>query len=626
MTVRNFGNNVNEYYIQLTRKNFNDRAARLAEITTQKAAEDYVADVKKKMETIFAFPERTPLNPVITGKKEYDGYTMETLYYYSRPDYPVTANFFLPANFSGKLPGVLFVCGHSSNGKASDAYITCGISLVKKGFAVLVIDPVEQGERKQYTQGALCGNHNLMGKQQCLVGEWFGAWRTWDGVRGLDYLESRPEVDAERLCVTGNSGGGTLTTWIAAADPRPVAVAPSCYVTSWKHNMENELPADIEQIPPDALKYGLEMGDFLLAQAPRNILILGQKKDFFDPRGAAETYEEVKRLNGLLGGNTALHIGPDPHGYSLSNREAMYKFFTENILGKADGAEPENKIPAEEETYAVKGNVANIAGQKYLRDFTVAKLNELEAVRTAPADLAEMRDLLADLLQTGEIKAPYYRVLRARPFATEPEWKFTSRFALETEPDQVMAVLQAFNNVYNLYNFDQTKQKAILYVPDQDSLAELAPREAEIPDDTILFGLDPRGFGEMMPTGCDLPIERDFYNSYQFDYHYASAGIMFGKPILGGRVRDILCAIELLAANGYQEITLEGHGLGAVSALFAAVLTDKVSKVKLTGGIDSYADVVREEMTNFPLSCMVPNILKYTDLPQLRDLIADKLV
>ncbi|MBR2425195.1 MAG: acetylxylan esterase [Lentisphaeria bacterium] len=624
MAEKNYGNNVNEYYVQLTRKNFADRAEYLAKIQTKEAAEQYVADLKQKMAKIFAFPERTPLNPVVTGKKVYDGYTMETLYYYSRPDYPVTANFFLPANFSGKLPGVLFVCGHSDTGKAADAYITCAVSLAKKGFAVLAIDPVEQGERKQYKEGGLCANHNLMGKQQYLVGEWFGAWRTWDGVRGLDYLESRPEVDAKRLCVTGNSGGGTLTTWIAAADPRPVAVAPSCYVTSWKHNVENELPADIEQMPPDALKYGLEMGDFLLAQAPRNILILGQKKDFFDPRGAAETYEDVKRMNDLLGGNTALHIGPDPHGYSLSNREAMYKFFTENILGKADGVEPENKIPTAEETYAVKGNVSHIAGQKYLREFTVAKLEEQEAARKT-YDLAGMRKLLADVLQFGEIKVPYYRCLRARPYATEPDWKFAARFGLETEDGQVMAVLQAFNPLSDLYCFDHSKQKAVLYIPDQDSLSELLARE-ECKEDTVLFGLDIRGFGEMMPTGCDLPVERDFYNAYQFDYHYAALSIMFGKPIMGGKVRDILCAVELLAANGYQEITLEGHGLGTIPALFAAVLSDKVSKVKLTDGIDSYADIIRAEMTVFPLSCMVPDFMKYTDLPQLRALIADKLL
>lgn len=621
MNVRNYGNNVNEYYVRMAKKNFADRAERTVQITTKEQAQQYVADLKNKMAEIFAFPERTPLNPVVTGKNVYDGYTMETLYYYSRPDYPVTANFFLPAEFTGKLPGVLFVCGHSNIGKAAEAYISCAISLVKKGFAVLVIDPVEQGERKQYTSGSLCGNHNLMGKQQCLVGEWFGAWRTYDGVRGLDYLESRPEVDAERLCVTGNSGGGTLTTWIAAADPRPVAVAPSCYITSWKHNVENELPADIEQMPPDAWKYGLEMPDFLLAQAPRDILIMGQTRDFFDPRGTVESYEDVKRINDLLGGKTALHIGPDPHGYTKSNRQAMYQFFTENILGKADGVEPELTLPAQEETYAVKGSIANIPGQKYLREFTVAKLAELEAARPA-LDLEQTRKVLSDLLQIGKVEVPYFRSLRLA--VLDSLW--ITRLGLETEQDQIMSIL--YHNYGNgeFYNVNRSKQKGIIYIPERSVLHELKSRFAETTEDTALYGLDVRGFGDLMPSNCTYVDERDIYADYDFDYHYASLGIMKGEPISGARVKDVLAAVELLAANGYTEITLEGNGLGAISALFAGVLSDKVTKVKLTGSIDSYADVIRAEMTNFPLSCMVPGLMKYTDLPELRKLIANKLV
>ena len=238
------------------------------------------------------------------------------------------------------------------------------------------VDPVEQGERHQYldvpeNQTGLCGNHNLMGKHLALCGEWFGAWRTWDAVRGLDYLAGRPEVDPSRLCVTGNSGGGTLTTFVAAADPRPVAVAPSCYVTSWKHNFENELPADIEQMPPHALEWGLEMGDFLLAQAPRKILILGQKYDFFDPRGVRETFEEVERINGLCGGTTEYFIGPDEHGFFQANREAMYAFFTKHAAGMENGAEPPMTLPPMKETFAApEGNILRVPGARTLRSLT----------------------------------------------------------------------------------------------------------------------------------------------------------------------------------------------------------------------------------------------------------------
>ncbi|MBQ6247861.1 MAG: acetylxylan esterase, partial [Kiritimatiellae bacterium] len=260
-----FGNIVNEYYVDKIRAVDAARAKRLRAIRTADDARRYVAALKRKVAKIFPFPARTPLAPVVTTVHDYDGYTVENLYFYSRPNWPVTANFYLPAKRRGKVPGVLIVCGHANEGKACDTYSSAAIGLVLKGFAVLVIDPVEQGERKQYRdvdnpRGGLCANHNMMGKQLAMTGEWLGAWRTWDAVRGLDYLETRPEVDASRLMVTGNSGGGTLTTWVAAADPRPIAVAPSCYVTSWLHNIENELPADIEQMPPRILEFGMEMG------------------------------------------------------------------------------------------------------------------------------------------------------------------------------------------------------------------------------------------------------------------------------------------------------------------------------------------------------------------------------
>ena len=165
MTNSLFGNNVNEYYVALARKNFEERKKRLKAITTKEQAASYVKEIKSKIEKIFAFPQRTPLDAVVTGKNIFDNYSVENIIYYSRPSYPVTANLYLPSGVSGKVPGVLFLCGHAEEGKASVTYRSACVGLVKKGFAVLAVDPVEQGERQQYrdtpTSLGLCGNHNL---------------------------------------------------------------------------------------------------------------------------------------------------------------------------------------------------------------------------------------------------------------------------------------------------------------------------------------------------------------------------------------------------------------------------------------------------------------------------------
>jgi len=169
-------------------------------------------------------------------------------------------------------------------------------------------------------------------------------WRAWDGIRALDYLLTRKEVDKRHVGVTGNSGGGTMTTWLCGVEPRWTMVAPSCFVTTFRRNMEKELPADTEQCPPLALALGLDHNDFLAAMAPKPVMILAKERDFFDARGSEEAYARLKRLYKLLGAddNIGLFVGPTTHGYSQENREAMYQWF--NGTTKISDVSSEPKI------------------------------------------------------------------------------------------------------------------------------------------------------------------------------------------------------------------------------------------------------------------------------------------
>ena len=193
-----------------------------------------------------------------------------------------------------------------------------------------------------------------------------------------------------------------MTTFVQALDPRFTMAAPSCYVTSWKRNIENELPADIEQMPPGILGSGCEMGDLVLAYAPRPLLLLGQKNDFFDPRGIAETYEECRKVYKLLGAeeNLQLFIGPTDHGYSVENRESMYKFFdlhagigkdASEVIGEVDVSTP----PVSELCCAPGGQVVNLPGKKLVHDLVTEKLDEFAAGRKK-ADCAALKKLLTD--------------------------------------------------------------------------------------------------------------------------------------------------------------------------------------------------------------------------------------
>jgi dienelactone hydrolase len=231
--------------------------------------------------------------------------------------------------------------------------------------------------------GTGTGEHNYAGIQQVLVDERFWMWRAWDGIRALDYLMSRKEVDVRHLGVTGNSGGGTMTTWLCGVEDRWTMAAPSCFVTEFRRNMENELGADMEQCPPRTLALGLDHEDFLAALAPKPIIILAKEKDYFDARGNEAAYHRLKSLYRLLGAedNIAYFVGPTYHGYSQENREAMYRWFN-RCTGISDAkTEPKLVLEKDETLLATsRGQVAELKS-KTIYGFTQEKSRALAARR-----------------------------------------------------------------------------------------------------------------------------------------------------------------------------------------------------------------------------------------------------
>ncbi|NDD99963.1 hypothetical protein EB008_06735, partial [bacterium] len=348
---------VHDYLGRRVRESDRANIAGISKLKSKEDAQQYVLSVRKKIQTCFgSFPAKTPLNARVTGKVERDAYTIEKVLFESRPNFLVSANLYLPKGKKYPLPGVVGSCGHSLNGKAADAYQAFCQGLATMGYVVLIFDPIGQGERVQYGHVEQSkrprigvGEHLHGGNQQLLVGEFFGTWRAWDGIRALDYLLTRPEVDPNKVGVTGNSGGGTMTTWLCGVEQRWSMAAPACFVTTFRRNFENELPADSEQCPPRALALNLDHADFLAALAPKPIVILAKEKDFFDVRGSEEAYEKLKKLYSLLGApeNIKLCTGPTEHGYSIENRESMYQWF--NGITKTSDLQKEPKVVVEKD-------------------------------------------------------------------------------------------------------------------------------------------------------------------------------------------------------------------------------------------------------------------------------------
>jgi dienelactone hydrolase len=603
---------------------------KIAKLRTKRDAQKLCAASRRKLKRIFGpLPKRTPLNVRTTKVIDRDDHVIENLIFESRPGYYVTANLYLPKG-AGPFAGVLQPCGHSANGKAWPQYQALSRALARKGVVSLIFDPVSQGERSnQYGQacdGNSCREHNMAGNQMTLVGDFFGSWRLWDGIRALDVLIKRKEVDPTRVGVSGCSGGGTMTSYLTAIDPRFAFAAPQCFITDYQANAENELPADAEQMPPRMLAEGLDMADFILAYAPRPTILLTERQDMFDWRGSLRTFERLKKVYRLLGkpDDIQLYTGPGSHGYWRDAREACYGF-----VGRYAGVALSSKeAPARGEDdrtlFATRhGDVLKLPGAKRTCDFIAARADELAKHRGRIA-ATKLPALVSQTLNLPKRdKPPYFRALR--PMARPTEKSFVRGiwpFGLETEPGHggVTAVLthcSAQPKVAAPYHraAPTPPNDATVYVPHVSAHDDIHAGELPRGDrDHGVFTIEPRGIGRLTAGTCNSTT---FFEPYGADYFYASHGQMFGESYVGRRVHDVLSALDLLEASGAKRVHLYGRGMGAILAAFAGLLHPLVKRVTLRNTLRSFHELTQTDVYAWPASALPRNVLSHFDLPDV---------
>ena len=624
--LNRFPRMVQEFFVDRVRQIERNSLATKAALKTKANAEQYVREVQAKIRQCFGpQPERTPLNARVTGVVERDAYKIEKVIFESRPELFVTANLYVPKNRSFPLPGVVGTCGHSVNGKAAEAYQGFAQGLSRMGYVVLIYDPLGQGERLQHVDeqlkpkyGSSVSEHLLVGNQQYLVGEFFGAWRAWDGIRALDYLLSREEVDPQHVGITGNSGGGTMTTWLCGLEQRWTMAAPACFVTTIRRNLENELPQDTEQCPPRTLALGLDHDDFLTAMAPRPVIILAKEKDYFDVRGSQEAYSRLKRLYALLGAEDKIGFfaGPSEHGYSQGNREAMYRWFN-RATGVSDAQnEPPLTIEKDEALQCTPhGQVAELKGRSAFF-YTRQRSEQLGQMRRALAG-DELKQAVNEVLRLSKLPddPPEFRILRPVRNRNYPK-RFATTFAVETEPG-IFALVTRLYDESHLSRPPQTPLPAILYVSHHSADVELREEPLvkellEASPEAAFYACDVRGIGESRPDTCGSD---QFLVPYGSEYFYAAHSIMLDRPYVGQKTLDVLRVLDWIHQFGHREVHVAAVGWGAIPSTFASLLSPHVSRVTLKRGLSSYTAVAESEHYRWPLSCFVPGILAKCDLP-----------
>ncbi len=314
----------------------------------------------KLMEIVGPFPEKTPLNLKITGTIRKNGYRIDKIVYESMPGFYVTGCLYVPEGIEGKAPAILNVIGHNQEAFRAPLYQVINYNLVKKGMIVFAIDPPGQGEHVQYFDpkinsssiGYSVMEHIYFGNQNFLSGISCARYFIWDGIRAIDYLVSRKDVDPERIGVTGFSGGGTITSYISAFDDRVKVSVPCSWATANRRQLEIKGVQDAEADFIQGVAKGITFEDLLEVRAPKPALMTFVSRDeYLTIQGPLDAFYEAKNAYNAFGREENLEMVEDDskHWMTPKIRLAIYKFFMKHFNISGDPAEVEAEIFSQEE-------------------------------------------------------------------------------------------------------------------------------------------------------------------------------------------------------------------------------------------------------------------------------------
>lgn len=314
------------------------------------------------LDALGEMPARTPLNARVVSRAEYDGFRLENIIFESQPGVYVTAHLALPMRPRGSaaLPVVLMPLGHSDAGILNPRYAAHLAMTAHAGFAAFAWDPISQGERRQacdkkYDYTDNCSTeHTRLGARGWLVGWNYARFRIWDAVRAIDYVESRPDLDCSRLGAMGTSGGGTMSAYLQAFDPRVKVAFPNCYISSLREVIGARGCHDAEQFFWNMLPNGFNHAALLAMGQPRVALATGSRwKDYFPHAGAVSTFAVFTNMTARLGfAGPYWHCHCDgPHGLPPPTRAAQIDWMRHCIRGAS--------APKPLAAYHALGGVAN---------------------------------------------------------------------------------------------------------------------------------------------------------------------------------------------------------------------------------------------------------------------------
>lgn len=596
------GVNLHQHLLDLAAKQRAQRVAQFAAVQTKADVERLQKTLRDQFLALLdGLPEKTGVPPVRKlGQIDADDYVIEKLALESFPGYFVSALLYKPRKLNGAVPGILSPCGHSTTGKAGTTYQILHVNLAKRGFVVLTYDPVGQGERSQFWDtdkgrsrfNLSCGEHCVLGNPLYLLGTSLARYRIWDGMRALDYLTSLPEVDAKKIGCVGNSGGGTLTSYIAALDPRVQVPVIGCYITTLPRRMGNRIEADPDSDPEQDIfgfvSGGIDHAGLLALLAPRPALLATAKLDFFPIEGARESFAEALNIYEAAGAKGRIEkVEADAkHGLSPTLRVATYAWFERWLAGRDPGKAEEIAVtprPAKELQVCPEGQV-NVSLKS--RPLLPLAREQFEQRRQSP------RVKLSELLRL-EPDAARYHVTEVTPL---------------NKADQ--SLLLCVNGIES--NDWQEEKDFLRAIPAAGWAVSV---------------VDPRGVGQLRPV---LQVRGHSYADplCGVEENLAYNAFLVGTSLVSLRVADVLAAVKRLTSpTKPRRIVLCGRRDAALVACLAAALEPGIQQVALEGMWLSYWPLFEAEGRAINAASIVPSMLRdYSDIPDLLAAIGPRKV
>lgn len=611
----------NAYLMRAVHQQYADRKEELNKAVQSKdGIFRYRDELRKRYNELLGnFPEKQNLNAKVLGTSQHKGFRVERIIFESLPKRYVTANLYLPEG-AGPFPASLELCGHGLAGKLGSVE---AVLMALNGIAVLVVDPIGQGERIQFldasgkpaTRGATT-EHTLLNAGCNLVGSSLAAYELWDNQRAIDYLETRADIDKTRLGAYGSSGGGTQTAYLIGVEDRLKVACICSYFSQRERVLELNGPSDGCQHVPGEGEVHIEISDWVTMFAPKPVLVMSGLYDFVDYQGAQQGSAELKEVYNAMDAGDAFRqfTAECGHGMPKEKREALATWFRRWLCNDPKPVQEKQmiRIPESDQQCTTTGQV-------------LTAFSDAVSIPKFHLDLASKQgDSRSKFMQQNE------KIIQQ---------KVSQLLGIGLPKEKITAEQTGFvqGRTYDLYKFQILRKgeipvPCVVVMPERVSkngkvvlILHESGKDAILNDEVtlnnyvsqgdILVAADLRGYGETAdPASLN---DTKYWNS---EYRNTMTSLHIGQTIVGQRMIDILSLVDFVSADNRfsgHEIKLKAIGSYGPVAVHAAFFDKRITQTEISRSVKSYFEYLQNPMQRDVYTNVIPGVLQFYDLADL---------